>query len=178
MNVIIGVDPHKATHTAVALDGNEVELGEVKVRANASQLKRLLAWAAPFEERTWAVEARRRLRLPAVPAARRRRRGRSLDVPATLAARVRVLGTGGRTRTTRTTRARSRSPRCAHRGSVAVRPADHASVLRLLAKRNNQLGEQPDPDRVSAARAARRARSGRISPRNSRPNGPSGCSRR
>lgn len=52
MNVIIGIDPHKATHTAVAVDGNEAELGEIQVRANSSQLKRLLAWAAPFETRT------------------------------------------------------------------------------------------------------------------------------
>ncbi len=32
MAVIIGVDPHKATHTAVAIGGDERELGNIKVR--------------------------------------------------------------------------------------------------------------------------------------------------
>ena len=31
VNVIIGVDLQKATHTAVALDGNELELSEIQV---------------------------------------------------------------------------------------------------------------------------------------------------
>ena len=60
-------------------------------------------------------------------------------MPATLAARVRVLGTG-RSNKNDPNDARSvavaalRAP-----GLVAVRPADHASVLRLLAKRHHQL---------------------------------------
>jgi hypothetical protein len=33
MAVIIGVDPHKAAHTAVAISGGEEELGRKKVRA-------------------------------------------------------------------------------------------------------------------------------------------------
>jgi hypothetical protein len=33
MTVIIGVDPHKATHTAVAICGDERELAKVTVRA-------------------------------------------------------------------------------------------------------------------------------------------------
>jgi hypothetical protein len=32
MNVMIGVDPHKASHTAVAIDGDEDQLSSVKVR--------------------------------------------------------------------------------------------------------------------------------------------------
>jgi hypothetical protein len=31
--VMIGIDPHKASHTAVAIDEKEVPLGEVRVRA-------------------------------------------------------------------------------------------------------------------------------------------------
>ena len=31
MTIMIGIDPHKATHTAVAVDENEVVLGEFKV---------------------------------------------------------------------------------------------------------------------------------------------------
>ena len=37
MAVIIGVDPHKAAHTAVAIDRTEAELGRAKVRATRKQ---------------------------------------------------------------------------------------------------------------------------------------------
>lgn len=45
MQVIIGVDPHKATHTAVAISDREDELGRTKVRATRSQVTQLLSWA-------------------------------------------------------------------------------------------------------------------------------------
>lgn len=138
MNVIIGVDPHKATHTAVAVDEKEVDLGEVQVRANSAQLKRLLEWASPFEKRTWAVEGAGGcgylLSQQLVAAGET-----VLDVPATLAARVRVLGTG---------KSNKNDPNDARSIAIAalraprlneVRPSDHASVLRLLAKRHSQL---------------------------------------
>jgi transposase len=90
MTVIIGVDPHKASHTAVAISGDERELASIKVRATRKQVPQLLAWAEPFGERTWAVESAGGLgyllsqQLIDV--------GETvLDVPATLASRVRVL---------------------------------------------------------------------------------------
>ena len=51
MTVMIGIDPHKASHTAVAIDGDERVLGEFQVRSAATQLERLREWAAPFGER-------------------------------------------------------------------------------------------------------------------------------
>ena len=57
MTVIIGVDPHKATHTAVAIDSTEVELGRTRVPANHKQVPHLLAWAEPLGARTWAIES-------------------------------------------------------------------------------------------------------------------------
>ena len=45
MTVIIGVDPHKATHTAVAVDDNEEQLDRVRVRATRRQLEQLQRWA-------------------------------------------------------------------------------------------------------------------------------------
>jgi transposase len=43
--VMIGIDPHKASHTAVALDGQEVALGQLRVRSGPDQLRLLLEWA-------------------------------------------------------------------------------------------------------------------------------------
>ena len=56
MTVMIGVDPHKGSHTAVAVDATEQALGELKVRSGPAQLERLLAWAQRFPTRSWAVE--------------------------------------------------------------------------------------------------------------------------
>jgi hypothetical protein len=46
--VMIGVDPHKASHTAVAFSAAEEPLGELRVRACVAQAERLLAWAAAW----------------------------------------------------------------------------------------------------------------------------------
>jgi transposase len=52
VGVVIGVDPHRATHTAVAIGPDEKELGRVQVRATGSQVDQLPSWAASFETRT------------------------------------------------------------------------------------------------------------------------------
>ena len=54
--VMIGVDPHKASHTAVAVGADEQPLGQLRVRASAVQARRLLEWAAPGPSASWAVE--------------------------------------------------------------------------------------------------------------------------
>ena len=54
--VMIGVDPHKASHTAVAVNAAEQPLGQLRVRASAVQAERLLEWARAWPGRTWAVE--------------------------------------------------------------------------------------------------------------------------
>jgi carbon-monoxide dehydrogenase medium subunit len=46
--VMIGVDPHKGSHTAAAIDSTETDLGGVRVRACKGQLERLLEWAGWF----------------------------------------------------------------------------------------------------------------------------------
>ena len=90
---MIGVDPHKGSHTAVVIDLGEVVLGQVRVRACAVQAERLLAWAAAWPERTWAVEGARgmgHLLAQQLVAAGER----VLDVQPKLGARVRLLAAG------------------------------------------------------------------------------------
>ena len=76
MNVVIGVDPHKASHTAVAIDEGEDELSSVKVRATRRQVDQLVSWAEPFEKRTWAIESAGGMKYVVGPAASRSGRGR------------------------------------------------------------------------------------------------------
>jgi transposase len=47
--VMIGIDPHKASHTAVAISRDEDQIASVKVRATSRQVNQLLTWAEPFE---------------------------------------------------------------------------------------------------------------------------------
>ena len=93
MQVIIGIDPHKASHTAVAVSGDEDELARLKVRTSRGQVDKLLAWAAPFPSRLWAIEGAEGLGF--LLAQQLVTAGEAVvDVPATLAARTRVLGSG------------------------------------------------------------------------------------
>ena len=48
--VMIGAGPHKSSHTAVVITASGQTLGELRVRACATQAERLLAW--PPETRT------------------------------------------------------------------------------------------------------------------------------
>ena len=45
MTVIIGIDPHKASHTAVAIGCDEQPIAEIRVRSTCHQTEKLLAWA-------------------------------------------------------------------------------------------------------------------------------------
>ena len=91
--VMIGVDPHKGSHTAVVIGGAEQPLGKLRVDASAGQAGELVAWAAEWPERTWAVEGAAGLgRLLAQQLAAAGER--VLDVPPKLASRVRLLEAG------------------------------------------------------------------------------------
>jgi transposase len=136
--VMIGVDPHKGSHTAVAPGADETVLGQVRVRACAAQAERLLTWAKSWPGRTWAVEGAgglgHLLAQELVAAGEQ-----VLDVQPKLAARVRLLATGAVNKNDPSD-ARSvaitalRSPSC-----LPVRPDDHAAVLKIWAKRHRDL---------------------------------------
>lgn len=94
MTVMIGIDPHKRSHTAVALDEHDQVLDQLRIDANARQADRLLAWAAGWPQRTWAVENANglgRLLARQLVAANQQ----VVDVPARLSARVRALSGAG-----------------------------------------------------------------------------------
>jgi hypothetical protein len=51
MTVTIGIDPHKSTHTVVALGDDEAELATITLRATLQQADKLLKWAEPLGPR-------------------------------------------------------------------------------------------------------------------------------
>jgi transposase len=137
--VMIGVDPHKGSHTAVAIGSAEEPLGELRVRASAAQAGQLVAWATDWPERTWAVEGAgglgHLLAQQLVAAGER-----VLDVQPKLGARVRLL-TAGDTNKNDPNDARSvavAALRSAARREVSA--DDHAAVLKVWSKRHRDLG--------------------------------------
>jgi hypothetical protein len=56
MAVMIGIDPHKRSHTAVALDGTDEVLGQLRVTADRRQVDRLIAFAVAWPDRVGTVE--------------------------------------------------------------------------------------------------------------------------
>jgi transposase len=136
--VIIGIDPHKATHTAAAIDPVEPLLGGLQVRAGVDQLERLVRWAEQWPKRTWAVEGAGGLGYllaqQLVAAGER-----VVDVQPKLAARVRLLATGSSNKNDPND-ARSVAVAALRSPSVRVVVAeDHAAVMKVWAKRQRDL---------------------------------------
>jgi transposase len=137
-DVMIGIDPHKSSHTAVAIGAGEEPLGELRVDACPSQAEQLLAWAAGWPERAWAVEGAAglgHLLAQQLVAAGEQ----VLDVPPKLAARVRLLQAGD---TNKNDPNDAFSVAVAALRSPARRPVfaeDHAVVLKVWAKRHRDL---------------------------------------
>ena len=90
--ITIGIDPHKRSLTAAALDPHSRLLGQMRLSATSQAGRQLLAWAAAWPERCWAVEGAsglgRGIAQLLVAAGEQ-----VLDVPAKLAARARLLST-------------------------------------------------------------------------------------
>ena len=90
---IIGIDPHKESWTAVAVGPHGERIGAVRAPVTSAGYRQLRRFAARFPEPVWAIEGAYGLGAPL--AAMLTEDGvTAWDVPAKLAARVRVLSTG------------------------------------------------------------------------------------
>jgi transposase len=135
---MIGIDPHKASHTAVAVDRDEQVIGEFTLEASGCQVRQFTDWADRFTKREWAVESANGLGY--LIARQLVAAGETVfDVPPVLVARVRVLGSG---------KSQKNDPNDARSIAIAalrsdrlatVRPDDHVTVLRLLVKRHRDM---------------------------------------
>jgi transposase len=137
--VMIGVDPHKGSHTAVAIGAAEEPLGKLRVRASADQAGRMVKWAAKWPERTWAVEGAgglgHLLAQQLVAAGEM-----VLDVQPKLAARVRLLDAGDSSKNDPNDAASVAVAALRSRARRQVRADDHAAVLRVWSRRHRDLG--------------------------------------
>ena len=60
--MIIGVDPHKSSHTATALDpATNTPAASLRVESSLAGYRQLLRWSKQFPDRRWAIESARGL---------------------------------------------------------------------------------------------------------------------
>ncbi|ODT12216.1 MAG: IS110 family transposase [Microbacterium sp. SCN 70-18] len=93
--MILGVDPHKSTHTATAVDpSTNRAVASIRIAATLADYRQLMKWARQFENRRWAIENAEGLgrHLSAWLLARGEQ---VVDVPSTATARIRQLSRGG-----------------------------------------------------------------------------------
>jgi transposase len=139
---MIGIDPHKGSHTAAAVDRSESVIATLRVEADRYERAHLLDWATAFEPRTWAVEGA--TGMGAMLAQQLVAAGeRVLDVPPKLSARVRLLDNGRIDKT---------DPNDAGSAAIVawrtptlnevVGVDEHRVVLRLLADRDHHTTAQ------------------------------------
>jgi transposase len=136
--ITIGIDPHKRTLTAAALDPHSRQLGQQRLPASSQAGKQLLAWAQQWPQRRWAVEGASGL-------------GRGiaqllvaagepvLDVPAKLAAQARLLGTSSARKSDLADACSVASAAIHHRRLRPVALEDHTVIFRLLSDRRDDL---------------------------------------
>ena len=113
-HVIIGVDPHKLSATIEVVDHHEHKLGAGRFTTDRAGYAAMRTYGRAWPERTWAVEGANGVGRPL--AQRLLGAGEQVvDVPAKLAARVRLFDTGAGRKTALMTHTRSRWSPCARR---------------------------------------------------------------
>lgn len=91
--VVIAVDPHKSSWTAVVVDTTLQPLARVRVPVTNQGYRTLRRFARQWPDASWAIEGARGLGAPLVTRLSADHIS-AIDVPAKLAARVRVLSIG------------------------------------------------------------------------------------
>jgi transposase len=136
--ITIGIDPHKSSHTAVAVDTTGHKISQRRFVVNAGTFRQLVRWCEQWPERRFAVEGARGL-------------GRTLaqqlaaagedvvDVPSTLSARARLLATGGDRKTDPADALHVAQVALFRQDLRPVEPEDQTTILRLLTERHDDL---------------------------------------
>ena len=142
MEVLIGVDPHKATNVVAAIDEQGETVGQETFPATRKGMRALERWAKRFPERRWAVEGAGGIGRPLAQKLLAAGEG-VVDVPPKLSSRVRVLSTGNARKNdeldaTFTALAALRNDRLAS-AQPEDGPEGRAEILRLLTERREDL---------------------------------------
>jgi transposase len=139
--ITIGIDPHKSSLTAVAVDSTGQSVATMRIAVTATTVCQLQDWAARWPQRRWAVEGAEGLGR-GVAQGLAAAAEQVVDVPAQLAARARLLNSG-HARKTDALDAASVAAVAVHHSRLRLVRAEGPSVgLRLLSDRRDDLAEE------------------------------------
>lgn len=139
--MLIGVDPHKASHTATAVDASNTPVASIRIDATLEGYRSLLRWSRQFEDRRWAIEGARGLggHLAKWLIARDEH---VVDVPSTATARVRELSRGGRRKNDVIDAAAAACVAAAQGDATPVAAEGAETVFSLLEEHRANIAEQ------------------------------------
>src|SRR6478735_8937341 len=136
--VIIGVDPHKLSATIEVVDADEKLLGSGRFTTDQAGYAAMRRYAKTWPQRTWAVEGANGVGRPL--AQRLLESGEHVvDVPAKLAARVRLFDTGHNRKTDALMAHSIAMVAVRTAGLRVLTPDGELEVLRMLTDRRDEL---------------------------------------
>ena len=136
---VIGIDPHKGSHSAAVLDEHEELVGEVRVRAGRSPTRASWSSSRHGSNRGVGRSKARRARARCWRSNSSPSGETVLDVPPTLSARARLLDAARIDKTDAHDARSAAVVALRHSKLRTVVLEDHTAVLRLLAKRHHDL---------------------------------------
>lgn len=138
MVITIGIDPHKSSLTAVAVQPDGQDHLPIRLVVDKNTPVVLLAWATQWPKRQWAIEGAtglgRGIAQQLVAAGEV-----VLDVPAKRAARARLLGSISARKTDVADALSVAAVALHNRRLNRVEVEDHTTIMRLLTERRDDL---------------------------------------
>ncbi|MFF1571081.1 IS110 family transposase [Streptomyces sp. NPDC058293] len=139
--MLIGIDPHKSTHTATAVDPEtNRDLASIRIDVTLQEYQRMLDWACQWPQRRWAVENARGLghHLTSWLLARGEQ---VVDVAPSATARVRQLSRGAGRKNDRIDAAAAACVAAFQGDARPVQPESSSDALALLDERRSNLAQ-------------------------------------
>src|SRR5215207_185054 len=137
--MLIGIDPHKSTHTATAIapDTNH-EAASIRIEATLREYRRMLTWARQWPQRRWAGENAEGLGRHLTSGLLARGED-VVDVPTTATARVRQLSRGGGRKNDRIDAAAAACVAALQGDARPLEAEGHADAIAVLDERRVNL---------------------------------------
>ena len=139
--MLIGIDPHKTTHTATAVEPHtNQEVASIRIDASLREYRRMLSWANQWPQRRWAVENAEGLgrHLTSWLLARGEQ---VVDVSTTATARVRQLSRGGGRKNDRIDASAAACVAALQGDARPLQTEGHADALAVLDERRVNLSQ-------------------------------------
>ena len=137
--MLIGIDPHKSTHTATAVDPKtNHDCASLRIDVTLQEYQRVLDWAGQWPQRRWAIESAEGMGRH-VTSWLLARGEQVIDVAPGATTRIRQLSRGGGRKNDRIDAAAAACVAALQGDARPVQPEDSTDALALLDQRRSNL---------------------------------------